>query len=106
MGLVEFYLFLDTLRQDEYSSWICFLNPVIKIRCLLLLIPNIPLLQHSIIPAGIYGRLHLSMMVPKSGLLDPDIYWVVPMTPSTNQVMPNNSLSSAAAPFAIRSLPD
>jgi hypothetical protein len=22
MGLVEFYLFLDTLRQDEYSSWI------------------------------------------------------------------------------------
>ncbi len=28
----------------------CVLNPVIKIRYLLLLIPNIPLLQHSIIP--------------------------------------------------------
>jgi hypothetical protein len=50
----------------------CVLDPVIKIRYLPLLIPNIPLLQHSIIPAGIYGRLHPSGVAPRPDPLDPD----------------------------------
>jgi hypothetical protein len=32
-------------------------------------------------------------------------YWVVPITPSTNHVIPSNSLSEAAVPLAILSLP-
>ena len=38
--------------------------------------PNIPRLQHSIIPAGMYGRLHPSGVAPKPGPLDPDIYFL------------------------------
>jgi len=48
------------------------LNPVIQPRYLPLLIPNIPILQHSIIPAGIYGRTHPFGMTPKSDPPDPD----------------------------------
>ncbi len=43
------------------------MNPMIKIRWFSLLIPNIPILQHSIIPAGMYGRLHPSGVTPKPG---------------------------------------
>ena len=52
MGLVGFYLFY--MHNDKMCTilgsgfWV--LNPVIKIRYLPLLIPNIPILQHSIIP--------------------------------------------------------
>jgi hypothetical protein len=48
------------------------LNPLIKIRYIPLLIPNIPLLQYSIIPAGIYGKFHPSGAAPKPGSLYPD----------------------------------
>ncbi len=53
------------------------LNPVIKIRYLLFSILSIPLLQHSIIPTGIYGRLYPSEVPTKPGPLATDSFFLV-----------------------------
>ena len=51
------------------------LKLLIELDCFPLLIPNIPILQHSIILVGMYGRLHPFGVAPKPGPLGPDSHF-------------------------------
>ena len=91
MGLVEFYLFLDTYDKmcTVLGSEFYVLDPVNKIRYLPLLIPNIPLLQYSIIPVSRMVDCPCGVK-PKPGLLGQDSLFF-----KNNSVIVNGTLDGA-----------